>query len=100
MFDPYRKWLGIQPKEQPPNYYRLLSVDLFETDLDVIEGAADRSMGFVRQYQSGEYAEDAARILNELATARLCLMKPEKKAEYDAKLRKELAAAATKPPPE
>ncbi len=36
-FDPYHVWLGIAPKDQPPNHYRLLSVDLFETDPDVIE---------------------------------------------------------------
>lgn len=93
MFDPYYKWLGIPPKDQPPNHYRLLSVDVFERDLDVIEGAADRLMGFVRQYQSGEHAAEAARILNELATARMCLLKPAKKAEYDAQLRRKQSPA-------
>lgn len=95
MFDPYKKWLGIQPKDQPPNHYRLLSLDNFESDLDVIEGAADRQMGFIRQYQSGEHAVFAAKILNEIATARLCLLKPTSKAEYDAKLKKQLAASET-----
>jgi hypothetical protein len=56
-------------------------------------------MGFVRQYQSGEHAADAARVLNELALARLCLLKPAKKSEYDAKLRKKLAVR-TAPDPE
>ena len=28
-FDPYHKWLGIPPEEQPPNYYRLLGVALW-----------------------------------------------------------------------
>ncbi|MBS0201446.1 MAG: hypothetical protein JSS49_01005 [Planctomycetes bacterium] len=99
MFDPYRKWLGILPKDQPPNYYRLLSIELFESDLDVIEGAADRLMGFVRHYQSGEHAADAARILNELSVARLCLLKESAKAAYDEKLRKELVAANPEPEP-
>ena len=98
MFDPYRKWLGIQPTEQPPNHYRLLGVNLFEDDRDVIEGAADKQMAFVRQYQSGENGIDAARILNELAVARLCLLKPAKKVEYDAKLRK--VSKASQPDPE
>ncbi|MFO1042315.1 MAG: hypothetical protein U0941_11050 [Planctomycetaceae bacterium] len=97
MFDPYRKWLGIPPKDQPPNHYRLLGLENFEDDLDVVEGAAERQMGFVRQYQSGEYAADAARILNELATARLCLLKPATKAAYDAKLRAQFAAAEPDP---
>jgi hypothetical protein len=26
-FDPYRKWLGIPPKDQPPHYYRLLGIE-------------------------------------------------------------------------
>jgi len=100
MFDPYRKWLGILPKDQPPNHYRLLGVEVFEDDLDVIEGAADRQMGFVRQYQSGEHAAAAAKILNELAIARLCLLKPASKAAYDAKLRHILAAPEAKTAPE
>lgn len=93
MFDPYYKWLGIPPRQQPPSYYRLLNLDAFESDLEVIEGAADRAMGFIRQYQSGEHAALAAKLLNEISTARLCLLKPDTKASYDAKLRKELAAA-------
>lgn len=97
MFDPYRKWLGIPPKDQPPNHYRLLGLENFEDDLDVVDGAAERQMGFVRQYQSGEHAADAARILNELATARLCLLKPATKAAYDKTLRAQIAAAEPDP---
>ena len=97
MFDPYRKWLGITAKDQPPNHYRLLGLELFESDLDVVEGAADKQMGHVRQYQSGEHAADAARILNELAIARLCLLKPATKVAYDEKLRKQTAAAEPEP---
>jgi hypothetical protein len=94
MFDPYRKWLGISAKDLPANHYRLLGLEVFESDLDVIEGAAERQMTFIRQYQAGEYAADAARILNELATARLCLLKPVTKAAYDAGLRQQIAAAS------
>lgn len=92
MFDPYHKWFGIPPKDQPPHYYRLLGLETFECDLDVIESAADRLMQFVRHYQSGEHAAAAARILNELAQARLCLLKPATKAGYDARLKNEIAA--------
>ena len=38
-FDPYHKWLGIPPKDQPPNHYRLLGIELFESDADVIATA-------------------------------------------------------------
>ena len=38
-FDPYHRWLGISPKDQPPDHYRLLGIEQFESDLRVI-GAA------------------------------------------------------------
>jgi len=41
-FDPYHKWLGIPPEDQPPNLYRLLGIRRFENDPDVIEAAADQ----------------------------------------------------------
>eukprot|EP00456_Euglypha_rotunda_P036164 TRINITY_DN277_c0_g2_i4.p1 TRINITY_DN277_c0_g2~~TRINITY_DN277_c0_g2_i4.p1 ORF type:complete len:458 (-),score=55.50 TRINITY_DN277_c0_g2_i4:2359-3732(-) len=88
-FDAYRKWLGIPTKDQPPNHYRLLGIELFESDAELIEGAADKQMSHVRQYQSGAHANAAAKLLNELATARLCLLKPSTKKEYDAKLKSE-----------
>jgi hypothetical protein len=28
-FDPYHKWLGIPPPQQPPHHYRLLGIDLY-----------------------------------------------------------------------
>ena len=91
-FDPYRKWLGIPKREQPPNHYRLLALDWFESDPDVIEAAADRQMAHVRTYQSGPHAEESQRLLNELSAARLCLLTTEKKAAYDAELRARLGA--------
>ena len=36
-FDPYYKWLGIPPQDQPPHHYRLLGIELFEPDRDVID---------------------------------------------------------------
>ncbi len=35
-FDPYREWLDIPPADQPPNYYRLLGLSLFENDCAAI----------------------------------------------------------------
>ena len=37
--DPYHRWLGIAPKDQPPSHYRLLGIDDFEPDPDVIAAA-------------------------------------------------------------
>ena len=97
--DPYRKWLGIPPSEQPPNLYRLLGIGLFEPDLDVISGAADRQMTHVRTFQTGKHSTLSQKILNELAAARVCLLDRQRKGEYDAQLREELAARRTAPPP-
>ena len=95
VFDPYRKWLGIPPAEQPPNHYRLLGVGLFEDDADTIAGAADRQMGHVRTFQTGPHSTLSQKLLNELSAARLCLLDPKKKSEYDKALRTKLDAAAT-----
>ncbi len=91
-FDPYRKWLGIPSEEQPADHYRLLGIGLFESDPDVIANAADRQMMHVRSFQGGRYAALSQRILNELSAARVCLLDPQQRAAYDAKLKATLTA--------
>ncbi len=102
-FDPYRQWLGIPPEEQPPHLYRLLGIGLFESNADVIEGAADRQMAHVQRHKAGPHAALSQKILNELTTAKLCLLREDRKALYDRDLRKKLAARAASatiaPPP-
>ncbi len=92
-FDPYHKWLGIPPREQPPNHYRLLGVAVFEQDADVIANAADARMAHLKTFQTGEFSAHSQRMLNEIARAKLCLLMPERKAEYDRMLREQLNAA-------
>jgi hypothetical protein len=87
-FDPYRKWLGISPQDQPPDFYRLLAIELFESDPDVIEVAADGRMAQVKNFQSGKYSKLSQEILNEIAKAKICLLNSDKKAEYDVMLRR------------
>jgi hypothetical protein len=96
MFDPYHKWLGIRPGQRPPNYYQLLGIDENEKDPEVIEEQAMSRTAHVRTYQAGQHAEDCKRVLGELALARATLLKPEKRRDYDAKLR---AAAPKEPAP-
>lgn len=98
-FDPYHIWLGIAPKDQPPNHYRLLGIDLFESDPRVIESAADRQMAHVRTFQTGPSSEYSQRLLNEIATAKVCLLRPEKKQAYDAALRQSLQPETPAPLP-
>jgi hypothetical protein len=96
MFDPYHKWLGIPPKDQPPNYYRLLAIDPFESDTEVIDAAANRQMAYVQQRATGEHIKESQQLLNELAAARLCLLDQKKKAQYDLQLKINLRQQARK----
>ena len=86
-FDPYYKWLGIPPDEQPPNHYRLLGLRQFESDPEVIEAASDQRMAHLRTYQAGQYSALSQKLLNEVAGAKICLLSPEKRARYDEILR-------------
>src|SRR5580658_9107933 len=89
-FDPYFKWLGIPKADQPPHGYRLLGIELFEADTDVISNAADGRMAQIKSYQSGKFAAVSQKLLNELAAAKVCLLNAQKKAEYDRRLRAHL----------
>ena len=96
VFDPYRKWLGIPPAEQPPSHYRLLGVGAFEDDADTIASAADRQMAHLRTFQTGPHSELSQKLLNELSAARLTLLDTKKKAAYDEQLRAQLAASTAR----
>lgn len=100
-FDPYYKWLGIPPKDQPADHYRLLGLTHFESDPQVIEAAADRQMTFVRTFQNGPHTELSQQLLNELAAAKLTLLRPDKRTAYDTALRGTIAAkqATAQPQP-
>jgi hypothetical protein len=87
-FDPYHKWLGIRPQEQPANHYRLLGIGMFESDPDVIDSAADQRTLHVRSFQTGPHAAESQKLLNEIAAA---LLQPAERAAYDEKLRGVLA---------
>ena len=55
-FDPYYDWLGIPPAESAgggPNHYRLLGLQVFESNPRVIENAADRLMTQLRGFAAG-----------------------------------------------
>ena len=89
-FDPYYKWLGIPPKDQPPHRYRLLGIELFETDREVIDAAANRLMGYLKDLAIGDEGAHSQQLLNEIARARLCLLKKKAKTTYDDQLRGKL----------
>lgn len=96
-FDPYHRWLGIPPDQQPANHYRLLGLAAFEDDPEVIRDAAERQIAHVRRYELGRHAALTQKILNELAAAKACLLDAESKARYDEQLRRRQAAGEGRP---
>ena len=96
-FDPYHRWLRHLAEQQPAEPYRLLGIDRFEPDPEVIRDAAERQMAHVRTYQLGEYTELTQRILNELAAAKACLLDPARKSAYDGQLRAQSGKGDNRP---
>lgn len=86
-FDPYYEWLGIPPEDRPPNHYRLLGIQLGESNPQVIANAAQRQAVFVGTYEPGPRGEHVPRLLHEIAAARACLLNPAAKSAYDGTLR-------------
>ena len=62
-------------------------------------------MGHIRSFQAGKNSDLSQRVLNEIATARVCLLSPQRRAAYDQELRRQIeavmpaATAAVEPPP-
>ncbi len=98
--DPYRKWLGIRDPERPPNHYRLLGLELFEDDPEVIQNAADQRMAHVRTFATGKHSSLSQRLLNELSTARLCLLNESTRADYNAQLQSKISSGPPAAPPQ
>ena len=86
-FDPYHKWFGIRADQQPADHYRLLGIDTFETDPDIIESAAEQRMTYLQTVANGPYVEPAQKLLNEVSSVRVVLLNDDRRAEYDARLR-------------
>ena len=91
-FDPYHEWLGIPPDEQPANHYRLLGLELFEADRDMIESVSLQQIAHVRTFAIGENSETSQLLLNELSAARVTLLNAVQKADYDQELRQQLSS--------
>lgn len=89
-FNPYHRWLQIPPSEQPANPYRLLGLAVFESDLEVIDNAAEQRMAHLRSVQNGPRGEIAQKLMNEISRARIDLLDAKKKSEIDANLRLEM----------
>src|SRR5436190_6768485 len=92
VFDPYREGLGIEPRELPADHYRLLGLARFEVDAAKIATAADDRMRLIRSNQTGPRGAFAYTLLNEITAAKLCLLSPVAKTQYDQFLRQRMQA--------
>lgn len=94
-FDPYHKWLGTPPDEQPPNHYRLLGVAALEADLDVISHASDQRMAHIRTFQGGKHAHFRSVCSTRSPRPKCaCSRRHFKKQQYDQMLLEQRAAPA------
>ncbi len=85
-FDPYQKWLGIPPAEQPPTHYRLLNLPAGEDDSGKIASVLKRLTAYCQARAKGQNGAHALRVLESVAAAEACLLDPQAKAAYDASL--------------
>lgn len=85
-FDPYERWFQIPPDDQPPDHYRLLGIERFESSYETIDEAAEARVAFLHDVSTGEHVAVAQRLMNEVAAARLRLTDRDRKAAYDSEL--------------
>ena len=90
----YHEWLGIPLKNEPPNYYEILGIPLFETNTNVISNGAARRISFLQTMVAGEFAELAQEIQKEAAQAKLCLMRESSRTVYQHQLMQKISASS------
>jgi hypothetical protein len=67
-FNPYREWLGLA--QARPNHYELLSLPLYESDIEAVVLAADRTATQVRSFRPGANAAAWSHLLDEIHQAK------------------------------
>src|SRR4030095_8018520 len=82
-FNAYHEWLGLPPDATSPTYYQILGITEFETDATKIAHAGDRAITLVRSFRPGSNAKEWSRLLDEVNSAKTCLLDAEVKREYD-----------------
>ena len=98
--DPYQAWLNLPEGERPPNHYQLLGLNPFEEDAAAIRAGADARLEAVRPHTQGPNQALAQQLIDEIGDARVCLLSPPDKWQYDEKLRKQPQAAPVAVPVE
>ena len=87
--DRYSQWLGIEAGARPPDYYALLGIERFCCDANLIDTAAHQRLDLLDQYSlagSRESRDACQEMMNEVARARVVLMNPQRREEYNRQL--------------
>ncbi|MGQ9562733.1 MAG: hypothetical protein ACUVTH_04300 [Thermogutta sp.] len=86
-FNPLSAWLGFPPHALPRDYYALLGLKRYESDVHVINRAAETLIAHVREIRPGPYLTEWTQLLDILRAAKACLCDPDRKRAYDEALR-------------
>jgi hypothetical protein len=86
-FNAYHHWLGLPADATSPTYYQILGLAEFELDAAKIAQAGDRALTRVRGFRPGSHAKEWSRLLDEITSAKKCLLDDGVKKEYDRCLR-------------
>ena len=86
-FDPYYVWLGIPPVLQPPDHYRILGIDRFESDATAIQAAANRQITHLEKVKTEEQLPEFMALSKQVAQAAACLLDEHQRTAYETQLR-------------
>ena len=78
--------LGIPKNQLPPDYYRLLGLERFESDSSKIEAGARRQLKVLQGLMSTGEAPSVRLVASQVAKAKTCLLDPLAREAYDIKL--------------
>src|SRR5947208_632040 len=86
--DLYWEWLKVPRERRPPTYFDLLGIGPNEENAAVIEKAAHDQVLRVKDRLDGPRAAEGAKLLQEIAQAKVTLLDPAQRAAYKASLSK------------
>lgn len=87
-FNPYQAWFGLSTSTKP-SYYELLGLRNFETEPPVIAEAAELRMQLLAPHKNGPNGDSAVKLEREVTGVMNVLLSPDKRKQYDEKLRKD-----------
>lgn len=90
-FNPFAKWLGLNPKITNPHHFQLLGVSTELTDQAKIQSAVEvgvkKKLAMLAKVPSGEHDELVQNLKQRLAIARKTLLEPKTRGDYMEKLK-------------